>query len=181
MKASHRFIIACLACFTIVTAHAENEIPKHSFKKSYDEMLAELPNVRDQLSEKDLGSGMKQWVGSVPVGTAAAVVQIKGKGKESITELTLILLFSTGTKETDYANAEYLRDVLFRGLIGRRDSFDYVNDFFTQEMLRQAPIIRAGGKPKRGVKSVGYGTSELSVEISLIPQGLMALYSMRLL
>ena len=181
MKAIYRFGVACIACLLFVTAHAENKVPKHSFKKSYDQMLAELPNVRDQLSEKDLGSGMKRWIGAVPVGTADAVIQITGNGKENITELTVLLLFTTKTNENDYENAEYLRDVLFQGLIGRKDSFDYVNGFFTQEMQRQAPIIRAGGTPKRGVKTIGYGASELSVEISPVPQGFMALYSMRLL
>ncbi|WP_454843803.1 hypothetical protein [Pseudomonas gorinensis] len=181
MKAYLRIFIACFACLVFSTAHAAGETPKNAFKRTYDQMLAELPNVRSELSEQNVGSGMKLWVGVVPIGTADAVVQIKGIGKDQITELTVLFIFSTETQDRDYENAFYLRDVLFQALIGSKDSFDYVNAFFIGETRRQRPIIRAGGTPERGVKNIGYGTAQLTVEITPTPRGLIATYSMRAL
>ncbi|MBP5056363.1 hypothetical protein [Pseudomonas chlororaphis] len=173
-----RFITACLAFTVWMSAQAAVELPKHAFKKTYDQMLAELPNVSSQLTESDV-DGLKRWVGTVPMGTASTVVQISGKDKNSITALTVMLLSSPSTTDLDYENAEALRDVLFQGLLGRGAGFDVVNDFFVQELDRQQPILRAGGVPKRGVKRIA--KVEISLELSRPPQGLMAIYAMKLL
>ena len=179
MKAA-RVITAFLAFTVWMSAYAAVGSPKHAFKNTYDQMLAELPNVRSQLTESDT-DGLKRWVGTVQVGSAAAVIQISGKDKNSITALTVLLLSSPSTDENDYGNAEALRDVLFQGLLGRGAAFSLVNEFFVQELERQQPILRAGGQPKRGVKKIAQGTSEVSLELSRPPQGLMAIYSMKLL
>ncbi|MCB2256641.1 hypothetical protein KTQ74_32480, partial [Pseudomonas chlororaphis] len=156
------------------------ESPKHAFKHSYDQMLSELPNVQSQLTESE-ADGLKRWAGTVNVGSAAAIVQIKGKDKNSITALTVMLLSTPATSDSDYDSAEALRDVLFKGLLGSGAAFDLVNDFFLQELERQQPILKAGGKPNPGIKKLASGTSEVSLELARPPQGLMAIYSMKLL
>lgn len=160
--------------------HAAVENPKHAFKNSYDQLLEELPNVRSQMTEAD-SDGLKRWVGTVPIGSASSVVQVSGKGKDAITELSVILLFTTETTNADYDNAEALRDVLFQGLLGRGAAFDLLNDFWVKELARQQPIIRAGGKPKPGLKTVGNGAAQVSLQLINLPQGLMAIYATKLL
>ena len=158
------------------------EPPKHAFKNSYDQLLEELPNVRSEMEEtKPADDGFKNWVGAVQVGTASSVVQITGKDKNSLTKLTVVLIFDTKTTDSDYDNAEALRDVLFQGLLGRGAAFENLNDFWVKELARQQPIIKAGGAPKRGVKTVGNGTYELSLELVSHPGNLSAIYSMKLL
>ncbi|APC16308.1 hypothetical protein BLL42_11425 [Pseudomonas frederiksbergensis] len=180
MKVVNGLLGILLGLAVSLSAHAVADSPKHAFKNSYDQLLEELPNVRSQLTETDT-DGLKRWVGTVPVGSAASIVQISGKGKDAITELTVMLLFTATTTNADYDNAEALRDVLFQGLLGRGAAFGLVNDFWVHELARQQPIIRAGGKPKSGVKTVGKGTSQVSLELVNTPQGLMAIYSMKLL
>ncbi|NMY01486.1 hypothetical protein HBO12_00860 [Pseudomonas sp. WS 5059] len=180
MKLANGLISLFLCLAVSLSAHAAIDSPKHAFKKSYDQMLEELPNVRSQLTETDT-DGLKRWGGTVPVGSAASIVQISGKGKDAITGLTVMLLSNDSTSVSDYRNAEALRDVLFQSLVGRGAAFDLVNDFFVQELDRQQPIIRAGGKPKAGIKKIGKGTSQVSLELVSTPKGMMAIYSMKLL
>lgn len=179
MKAAR--IITMFLAFTIwITAQAAIESPKNAFKHTYDQMLAELPNVQSQLTESD-SNGLKRWGGTVQIGSAAAVIQISGKDKNSITALTVMLLSTPTTSDADYESAEALRDVLFQGLLGRGAAFGLINDFFLEELDRQQPILKAGGKPKAGVKKIAKGTSEVSLELAKAPQGLMAIYAMKLL
>lgn len=179
MKAA-KIIAACLALVVWVSAHAAVEPPKHAFKKTYDQMLAELPNVQNQLTESDL-NGSKRWNGTVQVGSVAAIIQINGKDKNSITGLTVMLLSTPASSDADYDSAEALRDVLFQGLLGRGAAFGLINDFFVQELERQQPILLAGGTPKPGVKQLAKGTTEARLELARAPQGLMAVYAMKLL
>lgn len=162
------------------SVYAATGDPTHAFKHSYDQLLEELPHVRDQLTETDV-QGMKRWSGTVPVGSAASIVQVSGKDKSSITGLTVILISTPSTSNTDYDSAEALRDVLFQGLLGKGDAFKLVDDFYVAELARQQPIIKAGGKPKRGVKKIAEGTSQVSLELVQAPQGFMAIYSVKLL
>ncbi len=180
MRSAYRLLLACLVITSCVSAYAENNVPKHAFKKTYDQILTELPNVRSQLEESDI-DGMKRWMGNIPVGTASAVVQITGKNKDTINSLTVILIFTQSTKHSDYDGAEALRDVLFQGLLGRGDAFDLVNDFFESELDRQRPIIMAGGQPSLGIKKIAKGTAKVSLQLSRSPEGLIAYYSLKLL
>ncbi|WP_339524209.1 hypothetical protein [Pseudomonas sp. EL_65y_Pfl2_R96] len=180
MKIVNGLIGILLGLAVSLSAHAVVDSPKHAFKNTYDQLLEELPNVRSQLTETD-ENGMKRWGGTVPVGSAASIVQITGKGKDAITELTVMILSTPSTTDTDYDNAEALRDVLFQGLLGRGAAFDLVNDFFVEELARQQPILKAGGKPKPGVKKIARGTSQVSLELVKAPQGLMVIYSMKLI
>ena len=179
MKAA-KITAMCLALVVWVSANAAVDSPKHAFKYSYDQMLAELPNVQSQLTELDV-SGSKRWNGTVQIGSVAAVVQIDGKDKESITGLTVMLLSTPASSDADYDRAEALRDVLFQGLLGRGTAFSVINDFFIQELERQQPILLAGGKPKPGVKNIAKGTAEARLALARAPQGLMAIYAMKLL
>lgn len=164
-----------------LSAHA-TDTPKHAFKNSYDQLLEELPNVRSEMEEaKPTADGFKQWLGAVQVGTASSVIQIAGKDENSLTRLTVMLIFDSKTTDSDYGNAEALRDVLFQGLLGRGAAFENLNSFWVKELARQQPIIRAGGTPKRGTKIVGNGTYELSVELISHLGNLSAIYSMKLL
>lgn len=179
MKVASYLLAACLTLLFSTAGHAA-DVPKHAFKKTYDQMLAELPNVQSQLVESEV-DGMKRWAGNVPVGTANALIQINGKDKNAVTGLTVMLFFTPDTQDNDFTNAEALRDVLFQGLLGRGAAFETVNDFFVKELDRQQPIIRAGGKPNRGDKKIAQGTSLVSLELVKTPQGLMAIYAMKLL
>ncbi|WP_338508500.1 hypothetical protein [Pseudomonas poae] len=179
MKAA-KIILACLTLAICLSAQAAVETPKHAFKHSLDQMLAELPNVQSQLSEAE-SDGLKRWSGTVQVGSAAAVVQISGKDSSTITGLTVVLLSTPSTNDADYERAETLRDVLFQGLLGRGSAFNLVNNFFVEELARQQPILLAGGKPKSTVKKIAKGTSEVRLELARAPQGLLATYAMKLL
>lgn len=182
MKILHGFVGMFLGFAVSLSAHAVVEAPKHAFKNTYDQLLEELPNVRSKMEEtKPADDGLKHWVGAVSIGSASSVVEISGKDKNAITKLTVTLLFDTETTDADYDNAEALRDVLFQGLLGRGAAFNLLNDFWVKELARQQPIIRAGGKPKGGTKTIGNGASEVSLELISHPGLLSAIYSMKLL
>lgn len=58
---------------------------------------------------------------------------------------------------------------MFQGLLDKGDAFKLVDDFYVAELARQQPFIKAGGKPKRGVKTTAKGTSQVSLELVQAP------------
>lgn len=172
-------LLSLAAGLCLATSVVAAEKPKHAFNTSYEQMMEELPNVKNQMRKSEV-DGHVRWLGNLSLGTSAAVVQIDGWGeKDAVTGLTVLLFFNENTATQDYDRAEALRDVLIQTLIGKGEAFESVNNFFADELARQQPIILAGGTPKRGVTRKA--SLELSVEIARPPQGLMAIYNMKLI
>ncbi|WLI50631.1 hypothetical protein [Pseudomonas sp. FP833] len=179
MKIFYRSLIAYFALSIVVSVHAADDTSKHAFKKTYDQLLSELPNVQSQLSETS-DDVEKIWVGTVPLGRAKALIKITGKNKDKLTSLSMTLVCPADAETRDYDNLEALRDVLFQGLIGSGDTFDLVNAFWAQEFRRQERILKAGGVPTRGTKKYNNGTTELSVQLSRQAQGLSSYFAIQL-
>ena len=175
-----RLITACIAFTVWVSTSAVAEQPRHSFVRTYDQMLDELPNVKSKLVESSV-DGIKRWNGSMSVGSATVAIRIRGENKNAVTALTVILLATPSTTESDYRNAEALRNVLFQGLLGGGAPLDLVNDFFVHELTRQEQILKAGGQPKRGVQRMAQGASEASLELDKVSRGFIAIYAIKML
>ncbi|MCF6763793.1 hypothetical protein [Pseudomonas fragi] len=125
------------------------------FKRSLDDILEELPNIkRDLKVVKATSTGRERKMVSLQHGTASATIVFDGSDMSHLDEIMIVQFVSRDTTLEDARAVDNLTSTLIFSVFGNPapSSLIQMTDFMNSELKRQTNILRLGGKPKAAHK-----------------------------
>ena len=151
------------------------------FKKTLDDILEELPNIKRDLKAVKSGSANRERkMVSFQHGSASATLVFEGSDMAHLDEITIAQFASSNTTIKDASVIDALTSTLLYSLFDnpQPSSPSYIVDFMDSEMDRQMNILLAGGKPKAAHKEWA-GRLRLTVGHRLVQGVLMSSYTLQ--